>query len=1207
MTGEVMGYSEVVTPAAHGIIVRIVPPLAIDMPEPIDPTRTGDFPAEPPTATDYTRSHDRNPATATADPTTGLPTEPLEVLPGFDILRELGSGGMGVVYEARQTRLNRLVALKVLRGGRGDAKDMVRFLAEAEAVAAIRHPHVVQVYETGQDTGRPYMALELLTGGTLADRLKAGKLDPRDAAALVAKLADAVRAAHELGIVHRDLKPSNILFRGGRGQGTGDSKTAGPDGSSLSPVPCPLSPVITDFGLAKRAGGVDLTRTQAVMGTPAYMAPEQARGDTKFVGPAADVWALGAILYECLTGKRPFDADDTFAILRKVMDESPPRPRDHVPGLPRDLELIALKCLEKSPADRYPSAAALAEDLERFLAGKPVSVRPAGPTERFVKWVRRNPVVAGATAAVALALVAGSAVSLAFGLEARRRGEELAKSNDELGRTNTDLTKSRNDLAGSMKDVERAQGDAEARGYLSDVALAHQLWKANDLAGMHAALERCPADRRKWEWHYLKGLSRPERAQHTTDSPPLALAYSPDGKLLAYSTLAGTLVVRDREAEKDRHIILGKADQSNRHASIAFHPRGGELAYVTSGRVRVVDLVTGKWRELKDPSHPDGNPGNFNGHPSIAVGYTPDGTLLAAAVGNGKKTRTLSFAIRDAVTGKPISTCPCDEELTEVLVELASATFSPDGKLFAVSLVDSGIRVRGENKPATEVPTYSPRVRLWDVKSGKFLQHAGVGSALFGGIAFDPESRSVGFGRRGQVGELDPKPDVSPRMVPAHTGDVLAVAFDRSGLIWSGGEDKMILAHDRTTGSERFALRGCSRDVLRLAVSPDGKEIAAAVGDLLGPGGAVYRFDASTLGADAWRNPAKRDRLSLVAALDPDGSRFAACDCTPFDDRPETFRFSTRNLADGKQRNVTPAGQWFRGAFAPDGRLFVMERKDPRDEQEQVRVIEADGRPSHVIALPAEPESIHHLSVVACAPDGRTLAVVTGQTIDRTKLGTRLHTWDAATRELGVSGEVDLSALLPPKVRFPGLYPLGVAIDRDSKRLAATFAANWEVEGQTRFESRGAVVVWDLTTGKELVRKYTAEPLHAAAFDPQGRLAVAGGSQVGGIVFGWDIQTKAEFLSLRSHTRPILALVFGPDNRLVTGGADRVVKVWDLESKREVLTLDGFAREVTHLAFTKDGKNLVAATGIDMLAAMSAGGTPTDWPPAEVRVFRGAK
>ncbi len=253
------------------------------MPAP-EPTRT--TPPTPPTDD----AHLRNQLTAEYSNATGAfepsasapPAAPPEAVSGYELLEPIGEGGMGVVYKARQLTLNRVVALKMVLGGhRAGAKELIRFLAEAEAVAAVKHPHVVQVHEYGEADGRPFLAMEFLSGGSLSDRLKAhGRLDPIAAARLVGTLAGAVQAAHDQGIVHRDLKPGNVLF-----------DEAG-------------QPKVTDFGTAKRGGGSDLTATHAVMGTPAYMAPEQARGDTKFVGPGADVYALGVILYECLTGTR---------------------------------------------------------------------------------------------------------------------------------------------------------------------------------------------------------------------------------------------------------------------------------------------------------------------------------------------------------------------------------------------------------------------------------------------------------------------------------------------------------------------------------------------------------------------------------------------------------------------------------------------------------------------------------------------------------------------------------------------------------------------------------------------------------------------------------------------------------------------------------------------------------------------------------------
>jgi tetratricopeptide (TPR) repeat protein/tRNA A-37 threonylcarbamoyl transferase component Bud32 len=288
---------------------------------------------------------------------------------------------MGVVYKARHGRLNRPAALKMVLGeARADSKGIIRFLAEAEAAAAVEHPHVVRVYDFGESDGRPFLALELCPGGSLADRLKAGRLAPTAAAGLVRKVADGVAAAHGLGIVHRDLKPANVLF-----DEHGEPKVA-------------------DFGLAKRGAGADLTHSGAVLGTPAYMSPEQAQGGTKFVGPQADVWALGVILYECLTGARPFAADDAWALLRKVMSDDPPGVRTLARAVPRDLDLVCRKCLAKDPRNRYATAAELADDLGRFLAGRPITARPAGLAGRSWKWAKRNkPAVAVILALSALA------------------------------------------------------------------------------------------------------------------------------------------------------------------------------------------------------------------------------------------------------------------------------------------------------------------------------------------------------------------------------------------------------------------------------------------------------------------------------------------------------------------------------------------------------------------------------------------------------------------------------------------------------------------------------------------------------------------------------------------------------------------------------------------------------------------------------------
>jgi tetratricopeptide (TPR) repeat protein len=347
-----------------------------------------------------------------ASPAAG-PTEcrTLPSVPGYEVLAELGRGGMGVVYKARQLALHRLVALKMVRGGaEAEPAALARFRTEAEAVARLQHPNIVQIYEVGEVNGRPFCALEFVAGCGLNTYLAGTPQPPAAAAGLVEVLARAMAAAHECGIVHRDLKPSNVLLSFGR------------DRSEIAPAAtlaerAPLSeavPKISDFGLAKLLPGSpgatapdEQTQSGAVLGTPSYMAPEQARGRSKDVGPAADVYALGAVLYECLTGRPPFKAESSWRTMQQVINEEPVPPARLQPRLPRDVDTICLKCLQKEPGQRYAGAGALADDLRRFISGQPIRARPVGVAARLGRWARREPVVAGLLGALLLALTGG--------------------------------------------------------------------------------------------------------------------------------------------------------------------------------------------------------------------------------------------------------------------------------------------------------------------------------------------------------------------------------------------------------------------------------------------------------------------------------------------------------------------------------------------------------------------------------------------------------------------------------------------------------------------------------------------------------------------------------------------------------------------------------------------------------------------------------
>jgi hypothetical protein len=403
------------------------------------------------------------------EPITGVEGTPLAPTPtvqiaGYSLGEELGRGGMGVVYKAEQTALRRLVAVKmILAAHLVGMQALERFQREAQAVARLRHPGIVQVFEVGTwtavDGGRgPFMALEFLAGGTLAKKLGGQPLPASEAATLVRALAQAMQHAHEAGVVHRDLKPANVLL-------TADGV-----------------PKIADFGVARLLDAGDAgTHTGAIMGTPPYMAPEQAAGETSRVGPAADVYALGAILYECLTGRPPFRGTNSVETLRLVRETEPVPPRLLNPSVPRDLETICLRCLRKEPEKRYASAQDLADDLRRFLEGRPTLARPVGALERTGKWIRRNPVVTLLTLATVLTLLGGLTASLILYYQALGA---LKKEKETAGK----LEQTVDELSGSV-----AQGWLGQLGQLAVLNLADPL-QAPALPGGNAVRTLTPPE-----------------------------------------------------------------------------------------------------------------------------------------------------------------------------------------------------------------------------------------------------------------------------------------------------------------------------------------------------------------------------------------------------------------------------------------------------------------------------------------------------------------------------------------------------------------------------------------------------------------------------------------------------------------------------------------------------------------------------------------
>jgi WD40 repeat protein/serine/threonine protein kinase len=709
----------------------------------------------------------------------------------YELLEEIASGGMGTVFRARQMSLNRLVAIKLISVGAMASSDMVkRFKIEAETAAGLSHPNIVPIHEIGEQSGQHFFSMKLIEGPTLKQALGRKPMDVRQAAQLLAAVSRAVHFAHQRGVLHRDLKPSNMLL-----DDTG-------------------APHLTDFGLAKLIEQDSvLTRTNEVMGTPAYMSPEQARGDTKAVTTAADVYGLGAVLYETLTGKPPFAGGTSVETIRQVLDEEPVPPSLFNRGVNRDLETICLKCLEKAPSRRYGSAQEVADELDRFLADAPIQARPVSAPKKLWRWCRRNSALSGSLALILLLLLVvaiGSPIALLR--------------------------------------ISRAQRDSEENLYVANIHLANEALEAHDLFKAQSYLERIESSPRQsmlrgWEWRYLKTRCRGDYlmilGRH--ESWISAIAGSSDGRWLATIDEDGLVKVWDWTTHREvaawpAHPTTPRLRPPNhRLHALVFTPDSETL--ITTGQDRTVRFWrAGSWQATSILQ------GLTNSVQRLAI--SPDGGSLATGDLRGQVCLWNLRSDPPAILAR---------ENTRLRVLFSALAFAPDGNHLlagaaeqpvvqldisdprdireAAVLEDSAIPLvtSPDGRWLATVGTDRHLIRLWEFPGPNAGRTMKVQGDIVGALAFSPDGKTLASGQHdGQI-TLWNLPDYpkSVRLL-GHQTMVTGLAFSTDGrALASTSYDKTVRLWDTARddlGGTVFSHGGRVRAV---AFSPDSRRVAS--------------------------------------------------------------------------------------------------------------------------------------------------------------------------------------------------------------------------------------------------------------------------------------------------------------------------------------------------------------------------------------------
>jgi WD40 repeat protein len=1056
-----------------------------------------------------------------AETVPGAPPGP--TIPGYEIVGVLGRGGMGIVYRARHLALKRTVAIKmILAGGHASEQERTRFRSEAEAVARLQHSGIVQLFEVGERDGMPFGVLEFVDGGSLSAKLAAGPLPPREAARLLEKMADAVHLAHGHNIVHRDLKPANVLL------------TAEGD------------PKITDFGLAKLVDSDSaLTQSGAVLGTPSYMAPEQASGLANAVGPPADIYALGAVLYECLTGNPPFRGDSVVETLDLVRTREAKLPPEALRKVPRDLQTICLKCLRKPPERRYASAKELGDDLRRFLAGEPILARPVPALERAAMWVRRRPALAALFGVLILGALVLVALASAFHLRLRQSFAQTQALNVRLKvLTGSRLAEEGDLLLALPWFLSALESDADPTR-----AEAHRI-------RLGTALRRCP--RLAQLWFHEARVTR--------------VAFNTDGSRVLTASADRTAFVRDTATGA---VVAGPFSHDDVVLDAAFRPDGAAVVTACAdGTARVWAVADG--RCLAGPLR---HPG-----PVRSVAYSPDGRRLltvanddrarlwlldrespeCTSLHHAERVRSAVFHPTDAnrvLTGSSDGTAQVWSVTDLVPVgpplkhpgEVVRAEFSPDGKT-VLTLCSKGMAYLWD----PDAPKPKPR-ELEDGHSGPILC-----------AAFSPDGRLVATGSADNTARVWAVADARTITPPLpHGSDVLSVVFRADGkYLATASDDHMARVWEVSSTRSTPVVVPLHHNgiVSQVAFHPNGLMLLTASNDGTAR---IWVQTHDRLQIREWRHD---DRVT-EASFSSDGARVVTS-CAD-------GKATVWDVGDGRQVNaavIRHDDEVAAAEFSPDGAWVATAGADGRARVWDV----ATGRPvTPWLEHPAAVDDVHF------SPDG-------SRVITASKSGLAA-VWDARTGERR-GAFTHAGAVASARFSPDGLRVVSASADRTARVWDAATGElllphpfeHCEEVNDADFSPHGHRIVtaggdglarlWDAETGEPVGNaiRHGSNVTHAS-FSPDGLWVVTASNENTARV--WNAATGEPHAPPLRHLGTVVQAAIGLRNRRVlTASGDNTARVWDLHTGEPLTPPLPHFVSLTWAEFSPDGNYVVTAS-----------------------------